>query len=247
MPDSQPQTNIDSNLWASAMRSYEEDRGAVDRAQGRLRKNQLAYDKQGVPAAAIRARYKERNMSRDERQQLYAEEIVSRRALALTLWDADSEEDFDRLMERATAVKPADDVELENIEGARAYNDGYNSGTHGSDPTKDNPHVYGTALHERWALGCADGIGERPREAPQMQAATDSNGGEVSGNAGTPGPAPKKARGRPPGSPNRKTPSQLLDENAAKLNGDQPAEDADDPPLKLFDDEDMPEVAEIPE
>lgn len=240
MPDSQPQTNIDSNLWASAMRSYEEDRGAVDRAQGRLRKNQLAYDKQGVPAAAIRARYKERNMSRDERQQLYAEEIVSRRALALTLWDADSEEDFDRLMERATAVKPADDAELENIEGARAYNDGYNSGTHGSDPTKDNPHVYGTALHERWALGCADGIGERPREAPQMQEAPQL--GEPAA------PAAKKARGRPPGSPNRKQASSNGADQTASIS-DPPQPDDDDPPLtlKLFDDEDMPEVAEIPE
>jgi hypothetical protein len=233
VPDSQQQTNIDSNLWAAAMAAYEQDKGAVDRARGRLRKNQLAYDKQGVPASAIRARYKERNMSRDERQQLYAEEVVSRRALALTLWDAESEEDFDRLMERATAVKPAGDDSLTAIELARIYNDAFNSGARGGMAIEDNPYQQGTAEHQQWALGCADGIGEKPREAPPMQTAQP------------------EVQKRPRGRPRKQSASELLAENAAKFQPPEP-EVEDDPdggegPLRLFDDEEMPETASIPE
>lgn len=231
-------TNIDSNLWANAMRAYEADRGAVDRAQGRLRKNQLAYEKQGVTAKTIRDRYKERNMTREERQQLYAEEVVSRRALALTLWDAESAEDFDRLMERATAVQPADETELTSIDLARIYNDAFNSGAKGGMAIEDNPYEPGSAEHQQWAMGCADGIGEKPREAPAMEAATEGKGRE------TPGNAEKRRAGRPKGSPNRKTASALLDENAAKLNGDQPAEDAG-----FFGGavDEMPATADLPE
>lgn len=234
MPEeSRSLTNIDSNLWANAMRAYEADRGAVDRAQGRLRKNQLAYEKQGVTAKTIRDRYKERNMTREERQQLYAEEVVSRRALALTLWDAESAEDFDRLMERATAVQPADETELTSIDLARIYNDAFNSGAKGGMAIEDNPYEPGSAEHQQWAMGCADGIGEKPREAPPMQAAEP----EVA-------QTPARRPGRPKGSPNRKTASALLDDNAAKLNGDQPAEDAG-----FFGGavDEMPATADLPE
>ena len=222
MPDSErPQTNVDSNLWAAAMRAYEEDKGIVDRAQGRLRKNQLAYETQGVPAKTIRDRYKERRMTQEERQQAYAEEVVSRRALALTLWDAESAEDFDRLMERATAVTPAADDSLTAIELARIYNDAFNSGARGGMAIEDNPYQPGTVEHQQWAMGCADGIGEKPREAPQMQA----------NEPGGPSPAPTDA------APQKRT----------RAPRKSPVADPE-PPARLFgDDEEMPALSEVPE
>lgn len=158
MAKTRPETNVDSNLWAAAMRAYEEDKGLVDRAQGQLRRHQLAFEKQGIPAATIRSRYKERDMSDDERQQLYAEEVISRRALNLSVWTAEDAEDFDVLMERAAATQVADAEELDGLHGARAYNDGFNGGAHGGLTVDDNPHVPGSVTHQQWSRGCIDGI-----------------------------------------------------------------------------------------
>lgn len=238
MPDEQPMTNIDPERVAEALAAYTEDRRAVDAANGRLRKHQLYYEKDfGVDAAAIRERYKEGRMTASERQQKYVTEQITRRAV--NLWDADSPEDFEALMEQAVSVKAASGAGAEKLAGARAYADGFNSGAKGGAAITDNKYTPGTYEHQQWALGCADGLGENPREAPAMEA---SNGAAASDE-----PAAPRKRGRPPGSPNRKTASQLLAENAEKLNGEAEPH-PNEPPTRLFDEEDeMPGVAALPE
>lgn len=187
------ETNVDSNLWASAMKAYETDKGIVDRAQGQLRKHQLAYEKQGIPAATIRARYKERDMSDDERMKLYAEEAVSRRALALCIWDAETEEEFTRMMERAAETPPADPEELDGISGAEAYNNGFYGGAHQALTADNNPHVAGTIQHQQWSRGCKDGIDYKENFGDGTAPLRHASGmGEPTPN----GAAPAK-RGRP--------------------------------------------------
>lgn len=235
MTKEQAQTNVNASLWAEALRHYTEDRGAEDRARGVTKRHQLAYEHDGINPVVIRQRYKEANMTRAERAAAYAEEIVSRQALGFSIWDADTEADFDRLMERARATETAPQEDLDRIAGAVAYSDGFNSGAHGGMTVTDNPHPAGSIQHQQWELGCADGIGEKPREAAPMQAAQPANG------TATAAPDAPKKRGRPP----RKTPVQLLEENAAKFGGDQTEPDANDPPFSLFE-ETMPATPEMP-
>ena len=184
-----PQSNVDANLWAEALRIYTEDRGVVDRAQGQLRKHQLAYENRGVTASAIRARYKEADMTEEKRLAMYAEEQISRRALSL--WDAESPEDFERLMERASQTEAATPEELGKLAGSRARVDGFNSGLKGGLAITDNPHVPGSFEHQQWAIGCADGLGEKEREDKPFRASNGADHDEPRD------PAPKKARGRP--------------------------------------------------
>lgn len=191
-----PQTNIDSNLWAEALRVFTEDKGSEDRARGNTKRHQIAFESQGISAKTIRARYKESDMTTDERTALYAEEQISRRAL--DLWSSDSDEDFDRLIERATETQPADPEKLGALAGAHAYNDGFNGGAHGGLTSDDNKHVPGTAEHQQWARGVQDGIDYKQtfgtpaeRQAPAMQEADEGD------HPAARETAPKKARGRP--------------------------------------------------
>jgi hypothetical protein len=214
------QSNVSSELWAEALAIYTSDKGVVDRANGQLRKHQLAYEGQGIDAKQIRERYKEAQLTEDERIQLYADEQISRRAL--DLWSAESPEDFEALIERAARTEPATGPGADKLAGARAYNDGFNGGAHGGLTPDNNPHQAGSEQHQQWAHGCTDGVDYAvtfgngktadvaPREAPVMEA----SGAAANGDARA--AAPKKARGRPP----RKAPLELIQENAEKLGAD---------------------------
>lgn len=233
-----PDTNVNSNLWAQATRVYIEDSGVVDRAQGTRRKHQLAFEKMGINAKTVRDRVKELDLSSDERQAMFAEEQISRRALSL--WDADSPEEFEQTLERASQTPAADIDALDAIAGERAYSDGFNGGAHGGQTVDDNKHVPGTLLHQRWAIGCEDGI-EYMAKLDGTPLARSSAPMEANGSAdhAEREAAPKKSRGRP-----RKTPMEHLEANAAKLNGD--AEPPDAPPVEsMF--EDMPDAPGMPE
>lgn len=191
-----PQTNVNSNLWAEALRTYTEDKGAEDRARGTTKRHQIAFESQGITATTIRGRFKEANMTADERTALYAEEQVSRRAL--DLWSADSPEDFNRLMERAAKTEPATPEELGKLAGVRAYGDGFNGGAHGGLTADDNQHVPGSIEHQQWGRGVLDGIdyeatfggGTTTRQASAMREAEEGVQSDRT-------EAPKKARGRP--------------------------------------------------
>lgn len=190
------QTNIDSNLWAEALRVYTEDKGAEDRARGNTKRHQIAFESQGISAKTIRARYKEKNMTSDELAALFVAEQISRRAL--DLWSPDESEEFNRAMERATETQPADPEKLGALAGAHAYNDGFNGGAHGGLISDDNKHVPGTAEHQQWTRGVRDGIDYKQtfgtpaeRQAPAMQEA-DEEAAPAEHET-----APKKVRGRP--------------------------------------------------
>lgn len=210
------QSNVSSELWAEALAIYTSDKGVVDRANGQLRKHQLAYEGQGIDAKQIRERYKEAQLTEDERIKLYADEQISRRAL--DLWSAESPEDFEALIERAAQTKPANQEAMDKVTGALAYSDGINSARLGGNKVVDNPKIPGTHEYQQWALGWADGVDEvtrtsasdmAPREAPAMEEGNSDANGDARDAA------PKKARGRP-----RKTPLELLQENAKKLGAD---------------------------
>ena len=184
-------TNIDPERVAEALAVYTNDRREIRAAHNRSKKHQKFYEDQyGVDQEAIRDRYKEAGMSAVERQRKYVTEHITRRAVGL--WDAESPEEFDTLMEQAVAVQAAHGAGAEKLSGARAYSDGWNSGSKGGMAVEDNPYVAGTHEHQQWALGCADGVGERPRE----------NGHDAVAE-------PPKKRGRP-----RKTPIQPAEDDA---------------------------------
>lgn len=225
----QAPTNVDSNLWANASRVYAEDSGVVDRAQGTRRKHQLAFEKMGVSASAVRARHKEREMTADERQKLYAEEQVSRRALSL--WEADDPEEFERVMERASQTEPATTEEMDNLSGAHAYNDGFNGGAHGGLTVDDNKHVPGSVKHVQWARGVADGIDY----AANLEGTPLVRQAHAMGDNAPPA--------RPRGRPKKATASELLEANAAKFEVT-PEPEPDPPANSLF--SDMPLVPGMP-
>ena len=154
-------SNVSADLWAEALAVYTADKGVVDRANGQLRKHQLAYENQGIAAKQVRERYKEAQLTEEERLQLYADEHTSRRAL--DLWSAESPEDFEHLMERAASTEPATGQALDKLAAARAYNDGNNSARFGGSAAEDNPHTPGSSEHQQWALGWVDGVDEAVR------------------------------------------------------------------------------------
>lgn len=236
-------TNIDPNKVSEALATLTVDMTEVGQAMNVVKKkrktmkdHQTYYEQEfGIDAKAIRDRYDEMQMTPRERERKYVLEQITRRAV--NLWDAESPEDFDELMAAASETQAASGDSASRLSAARARADGFNSGLNGGMAVTDNPHTPGSLEHQEWAIGCADAIGES-REAPAMEAATDGKGQE------TPGNTEKRRAGRPKGSPNRKTASALLDDNAAKLNGDQPTEDAG-----FFGGavDEMPATADLPE
>lgn len=204
------------DLWAKAMADYEEDRGVVDRANGKLRKRQKYWeDEHAISAKEVRRRYKERDLTESERLALYAAEQESRRAL--DLWSASTPEDFEALMERAASTPVSMGDASEKLAGARAYNDGFNSGAHGTLGSIDNPHLAGSLVHVQWQRGFVDGLDYKET----------FGGGDVASREDTEDepPAPPKRRGRPP-------------KKAAPETADPPADG-------LFSDE-MPAAPELP-
>ena len=149
-------SNVPSDLWAEALAVYTADKGIIDRANGQLRKHQLYYEDQGCSAKQVRERYKEAQLTEEERIQLYADEQRSRRAL--DLWSAEKPEDFQALIERAAETEPASVAGMDKLAGARAYNDGFNGGAHGGLTQDDNKHIPGTVEFVQWSHGCADGM-----------------------------------------------------------------------------------------
>lgn len=236
--DSPPPNNaILSNLWAEAMRVYTEDKGAEDRARGNTKRHQLAFESQGIDAKTVRERFKENEMSKEERSELFAREQVSRRALSL--FDAESPEDFNRLMERASKTPAADPEKLDAIDGERAYSAGFNGGAHGDLTAEDNKHVPGTVQHMQWACGVSDGIAYRDnlngqplnRTAPAMQEADAAPLADKIAAA-------KKKAGRPhkaPAAELARDVATIVDEELDRI-----------PDGGLFADE-MPGMAEMPE
>lgn len=188
----EPRNTFDAEKYAEALGVYESDKGVVDRANGLKRRHQNYFEQEhGISAKEIRRRYAESKLTPTERADLYAEEQVGRRAL--DLWSAETGDDFDELMARATATPTASGEGADKLAAARSYNDAFNGAAHGDQTQADNPHLPGTDLHVQWSCGCADGLdyketflnGAPPRVAPAM--------GEQQAN---PDAAPKK-RGRP--------------------------------------------------
>lgn len=168
------ETNVSSELWAEALAQYEEDKQMEDRARGRTKRHQIAYESQGIVPSEIRRRYKEAQLSEEERIAQYAMEQISRRALGL--FDAETPEDFNRIMERAADTPKATGEGADKLAGVRAYNDGFNGARQGKQTLDDNKHVYGTDLFTQWARGCRDGLdynelletgGVPPEEQPE--------------------------------------------------------------------------------
>lgn len=180
-------TNIDAEKAAEALAVYTDDRRVIDSANGRLRSHQLHYEKEhGIDAAAIRERYKESRITASERRQKFAIEYATRRAVGL--WEAETDSDFDQLMVRAQEVQKASGEGADKLTAARAYGDGFNGGLKGKLAITDNPHAAGTMQHQQWAMGCADGIDQRPT-APTSEPKPPPPAPEVAP------PAPKR-RGR---------------------------------------------------
>ena len=226
-------TNIDSNLWAKAARVYAEDQGKIDRAKkviakirGEQRAHQNEFEEQGISASAIRERFRESDMSSEEFQALISTEIVSRRALGLTVWNAESDADWDEIMTRASRTEPAEIEALEDLEGARAYNDGFNGGAHGGQSVDDNPNTPGTVMHAQWARGCKDGIDYKETFAVAAREAHAMGVPASGGNGAAPA---KRPRGRP-----RKKPLEVLQENAEKFGADPAAPAGNDEAEGLF-------------
>lgn len=184
---------VDPEKYAEALAIYEQDKGLRDRASGQLRRHQMFYETEfGINAAGIRERYKESQMTEKERTKKYEGELIGRRAL--NLWNAEKPEDFEALIEAASAVEPASGDGYDKLSGQRAYDDGFNSAAHGGQVEKDNKHRAGTLEHQQWTRGCKDGLDYKK---------TFSNGREA---------PPKRPVGRP-----RKTPLESLQENAEKF------------------------------
>lgn len=148
------QSNISADLIAEALAVYTADKGEHARVGMRLARHQNQYENQGVDSKLIRMLFQEAKLKSDERMRLYADELRYRRAVSL--WNAESEDDFDRLMEQAQ-VDPAEGEGATRLVSARAYNDGFNSGSHGSTHPADNKHVPGSLEFQQWARGCKDG------------------------------------------------------------------------------------------
>jgi hypothetical protein len=134
--------------------------------------------------------YQEADLTSDERQHLYATELRYRRATSL--WDAETDSDFDRLMEAASQTEAAPAQAAERLAGARAYNDGFNSAVQGKQTVADNPREPGTIEHAQWAKGCKDG---HDHLAALDGAAKTSPAPKAEQQAPE---APPKRRGRPP-------------------------------------------------
>lgn len=215
----QSMSNVPSNLIVEALAVYTADKGVCDRANGLKRKHQLAYENQGVPASMIRQLYKEAQLTDDERTALYASEQVMRRAT--NLWDAETPEDFERMMEQASRTEPASREAFDKLADVRAYADGNNSARMGGGKVIENPKVPGTSEHQQWALGWADGVDETTRVAAVEEK-----------------PEPKKK-----GRPKKATASELLEANAAKFEAT-PEPEPDPPANSLF--SDMPLVPGMP-
>ena len=183
-------SNVTPELITEALAVYTEDKGEHQRTAMKLARNQAKYERMGVSAKHVRQMYQEADLTSDERQHLYATELRYRRATSL--WDAETDSDFDRLMEAASQTEAAPAQAAERLAGARAYNDGFNSAVQGKQTVADNPREPGTIEHAQWAKGCKDGHDHlaildgaaKPSQAPKAeQPAPD---------------APPKRRGRPP-------------------------------------------------
>lgn len=227
MPDTNEfqMTNIDPDKVSEALAKYTDGRRLRRAVNKRIRDDQLYYESEhGIDAKEIRERYNETLMSAEELQAKFVVEQITRRAL--NLWDAETPEDFEHLMEQASQVEAASGPGAERLAEARARSDGFNSGLRGSKALTDNPHTPGSLEHQAWALGCADAIGE-PREASPMQAQPEQQ---------------KRGRGRPPGSPNRKQASANGAAQTSQEADPTPEEDAGDPAAALFSDT----IGEVP-
>lgn len=194
------ESNVSSELWAEALAVYEADKHHEDQARGTTKRHQIAYESQGINPTMVRRLYKETQLSETERLELYATEQVARRAL--DLWNAETPEEFNRVMERAAATAPATGEGADKLAGVRSYNDGFNGARHGKQTQTDNPHVAGSALFVQWRAGCGDGLdynaqieaGTVPREAPAMEEAPT---GTILDRDEAAYRAPQKAKGRP--------------------------------------------------
>lgn len=152
-----PRNAPDSEKYAEAMALYESDKGVVDRANGLKRRHQNYFEQEhGISAKEIRRRYAESKLTRAERAAQFAEEQIGRRAL--DLWSAETGDDFDELMARATATPTASGEGADKLAAARSYNDAFNGAAHGDQTQADNPHLPGTDLQVQWSRGCADGL-----------------------------------------------------------------------------------------
>jgi len=210
------QSNVSSELWAEAMGQFTMDTSLIDRAskivkraRDRRKKNQARYAEAGVPAAMIAKLYGEDRMTESARISLYAIEQVGRRAL--DLWNAETPEDFNRIMERAAATEAAIGLGAEAREHARVYVYGFNAAMHGHQSKDDNPHAAGTRNHVTWLEGYGDASKEMAemeeflsppslteaveREAGAMAAATDT---VAKTDAPAKRPSRKKAAAAPP-------------------------------------------------
>jgi hypothetical protein len=196
-------SNVPSDLWAEALAVYETDTGLVNRSNAQRRRHQQNYENQGISPSEVRRRYKEAQMTDEERLALYATEQVSRRAL--DLWSSANPEDFDNTMERAARTPVASADASEKLAAARRYNSGYNGAVHRKQTRQDNPHEPGTPEYADWDRGCRDGMAffetladEKPgRESAPMRPATET----VDGVPVT--KIPERKRGRKPGSKNK--------------------------------------------
>lgn len=181
----EPRNTFDAEKYAEALGVYESDKGVVDRANDLKRRHQNYFEQEhGISAKEIRRRYAESKLTPAERADLYAEEQVGRRAL--DLWSAETGDDFDELMARATATPTASGEGADKLAAARSYNDAFNGAAHGDQTQADNPNDPGTQLHVQWSRGCADGLdyketflnGAPPRvDADQEPEAAPKKGG----------------------------------------------------------------------
>lgn len=153
--ESEMSSNL-SEVITEALATYTADKGAHDRTAMAIARNQAKYQRLGVSAEIVRLMHKESKLTQDERHQKYADELRYRRAVSL--WDADSEEDFDRAMQQASETSPAAGNAADLLIAARSYNDGFNSSAHGKVDADANPHVPGTQQHAEWSKGHRDGL-----------------------------------------------------------------------------------------
>lgn len=155
-PEEDMGSNVTSDLIMEALSSYTQDKGAHDRTGMTIARNQAKFQRLGVEADLVRQMHKEAKLSADERQSKYADELRYRKAVSL--WDAETEEEFDQAMQAASETAAASARSAELLVGARSYNDGFNSAVKAKLKADDNPHAAGTVQHAHWARGCKDGI-----------------------------------------------------------------------------------------
>jgi hypothetical protein len=153
--DQAEMSNLSETIM-EALAQYTQDKGHHDRTGMTIARNQVKFEKLGVSAEMIRLLFKESKLTVDERLQKYSDELRYRKAVSL--WNAETEEDFDRAMQAASETMPAGGHASELLTAARSYNDGFNSSVHGKQTTDANPHVAGTLQHAQWAKGCKDGL-----------------------------------------------------------------------------------------